>query len=292
MPVVTRFVGMLLAFTLLTAFPTEAACPPDDTCSGHGTCVGSVCNCDPGFTGSSCQTNIDECASSPCQNGGTCVDGVGTFTCTCLPGFTGAQCEIAATPTPTFVPATPTPTPTCAQAPVAGCRTPTVSGKAQLQYKDNATDTKDQLQWKWQKGSQTGKADFGTPLTTSSYQLCIYDGASDLLFHATIPAGGMCDVDKPKPCWKEKTGGFEYKDKDLSPDGVDQLKLKEGLDGKAQIQLKGKGDLLDDPSLPFDQPVTVQLNNLENGVCWEAVYSEPAKKNTAEKSPQFNDEAD
>ena len=35
----------------------------------------------------------DECASSPCQNGGTCVDGVNSYTCNCNVGYAGANCE-------------------------------------------------------------------------------------------------------------------------------------------------------------------------------------------------------
>ncbi len=68
--------------------------------------------------------------------------------------------------------------------------------------------------------------------------------------------------------------------------------MKEGLvAGKAKIILKGKGLLLDDPAIPVTQPVTAQLMN-SNGVCWEAVYSAPALKNTAGPPPQFKDKAD
>lgn len=37
----------------------------------------------------------DDCASDPCQNGGTCIDittSVG-FMCLCTPGFEGTQCN-------------------------------------------------------------------------------------------------------------------------------------------------------------------------------------------------------
>ena len=37
--------------------------------------------------------DIDECASGPCQNGATCVDGVNSYTCTCLPGYYDLTCS-------------------------------------------------------------------------------------------------------------------------------------------------------------------------------------------------------
>lgn len=37
--------------------------------------------------------DINECASSPCENGGYCRDGINSFTCTCVNGFTGTLCE-------------------------------------------------------------------------------------------------------------------------------------------------------------------------------------------------------
>ena len=35
----------------------------------------------------------DDCKTSPCQNGGTCVDGTNKYTCNCKAGFTGDNCE-------------------------------------------------------------------------------------------------------------------------------------------------------------------------------------------------------
>ncbi|MGH0146674.1 UNVERIFIED_CONTAM: hypothetical protein FKN15_039617 [Acipenser sinensis] len=37
--------------------------------------------------------DIDECQSNPCQNGGTCIDGINSFTCMCLPSYAGTVCE-------------------------------------------------------------------------------------------------------------------------------------------------------------------------------------------------------
>ena len=38
-------------------------------------------------------SDIDECASNPCLNGGTCEDELDRYHCHCPPGFTGCMCE-------------------------------------------------------------------------------------------------------------------------------------------------------------------------------------------------------
>ena len=40
-----------------------------------------------------CLIDIDECASGPCQNGGTCTDQVNGYQCQCAPGYTDLQCH-------------------------------------------------------------------------------------------------------------------------------------------------------------------------------------------------------
>ena len=37
--------------------------------------------------------DIDECASSPCVNGGSCVDRVNKYRCNCPKGYTGGSCQ-------------------------------------------------------------------------------------------------------------------------------------------------------------------------------------------------------
>ena len=35
---------------------------------------------------------MNECSSNPCQNSGTCNDGVNGYTCDCIPGYIGNEC--------------------------------------------------------------------------------------------------------------------------------------------------------------------------------------------------------
>ena len=102
-----------------------------------------------------------------------------------------------------------------------------------------------------------------------------------------MPAGGTC---QGKPCWVASGfNGYKYKDKDLTPDGLMKILLKAGSDGQAKIIVKGKGLNLDDPDLAnLSQPITVQISNTD-GLCWEAVYSAPATKQTADA---FKDKSD
>ncbi|XP_035677399.1 uncharacterized protein LOC118416409 [Branchiostoma floridae] len=66
-------------------------------CNNGGTCTdgvnGYTCDCAAGYAGDDCKTDIDECASDPCNNGGTCTDGVNGYTCDCAEGYVGDTCN-------------------------------------------------------------------------------------------------------------------------------------------------------------------------------------------------------
>ena len=38
--------------------------------------------------------DIDDCASTPCENNGTCIDLVSNYTCNCTQGYRGNNCSI------------------------------------------------------------------------------------------------------------------------------------------------------------------------------------------------------
>lgn len=161
----------------------------------------------------------------------------------------------------------------CGPAPAGGCRLPVVAGKSTFQVTDKMPDTKDRLQWKWQKGAATTVADFGEPTTTTGYGLCVYDGTGALISEAAVPAGGTCNAKSPRPCWRASRSGFRYVDRDLTPAGVQQLTLRAGVAGKAQIGFRGRGPVLATPDLPVTTlPLRVQLVST-TGQCWEATYA-------------------
>jgi hypothetical protein len=167
----------------------------------------------------------------------------------------------AATPTPTI-----TPTPLCAPTPDAGCRTAVAPGAAAVVLADRTPDTKDQLLWKWAKGAATSLAELGDPLASTHYDLCLYDGTPRLIASALAPAGGTCSG---RPCWRARRSGFSYARKDLLPNGTFELDLRAGVDGRARIALKGKGEPRAMPTLPIGAlPVTVELHGA--GICWSA----------------------
>ena len=67
-------------------------------CANGGTCTpeadsGSyACHCPPGYTGPTCDTNVDECMAASCPVNSTCEDGVNTFRCVCNSGYEGPNC--------------------------------------------------------------------------------------------------------------------------------------------------------------------------------------------------------
>lgn len=169
----------------------------------------------------------------------------------------------------------------CGPLPTAGCRSATPFGGAQLQIKDQTEDRKDQLKWKW-AGQATTIVEYGNPVTTASYVICIYDSSANPqpLVSRAAPLGGTC---AGKPCWTTKPTSDQYADKILTPDGVKKVKLKEGLvDGKPKIQVQGVGVYIEPPALPLTLPVTVQVKNTQTGVCWDAVYSSASKNDAAQ----------
>ncbi len=207
----------------------------DDGNITNGDCCSSTCTAEP--DGNACDddefcTSNDECASGVCvgtpvANGTPCDDGSVCTTDTCQAGACVG-----------------------APAPAAGCKV-ALPTKSQLQMKDKSPDKGDQVKFKWTKGAITTLAEFGDPLTSDDYTLCVYEAGPAILATATAPAGGLCDG---SPCWKTVGGGYKYKDKLSTPNGMAKVQLKEGLvPDKAKVQAQAKG-------VPLDMPVLGSLS--------------------------------
>jgi hypothetical protein len=194
-----------------------------------------------GVVGTECAAEADGCA-------GSCPDsGCGTTTTTTIP----------------------TQAPACSEAPLDGCRQPTRRGAARLRLVAGARHRPTSVSWSWGKGAATARGDWGDPRKTTDYALCVYDVTSSLRMRLRADAGGTC---RKKPCWKATRRGYEYVGTTHAPDGVEELALESGGQGKARIVLTAKGVGVPLPSLVgLLAPVRVQLQG--NGRCWEADFS-------------------
>lgn len=70
-------------------------CRNGGTCAQHGVGDYRCTGCNSGFTGTNCETDINECATNPCQNGGECIDKVNAYECRCTTAWKGSRCEIS-----------------------------------------------------------------------------------------------------------------------------------------------------------------------------------------------------
>jgi hypothetical protein len=159
----------------------------------------------------------------------------------------------------------------CSAVPQAGCRQPFVPHKSVLAFKQTgATDPDDIYSWRWQSGSATDVADFGDPLGTTDYVLCIYDQSArpqPVVENLALAATG----------WESVRGGFV---RDYRPSrSIRRVSLRAGRDGKAKILVHGDSDTVRD-ILPFVAPVVVQMQT--NGVgCWETSLTTPSRNDAS-----------
>lgn len=155
----------------------------------------------------------------------------------------------------------------CTTAPREGCRQPVVPHKSPFAFKQTGrTDPDDIYTWIWQAGEGTSVEDFGSPLTTTDYVLCLYDQsdrAQPVVANEALAATG----------WKAQKAGYSRVYNPSRP--LRRLVLHAGGDGKARILAHGDSDTVRQ-ILPFVPPVVVQLQ-ANTGACWETVITDPTK---------------
>jgi cysteine-rich repeat protein len=123
----------------------------------------------------------------------------------------------------------------CAVAPIPACA---AAGKASLSVVESKPG-KEKLKLALKKlASAVTLADLGDPVSsTTRYDVCLYDAASQLAGVLTVDrAGQTCGA---KPCWKAVGSvGFKYKDPAAAASGVRSLQLKSGDAGKGGLSLQ------------------------------------------------------
>jgi len=152
----------------------------------------------------------------------------------------------------------------CPATPRGGCAAST-AGK--LVLKDFANDAYDKLVWKWKNGTLDA-GDLGAPDQQTDLAICIYDANGNLL-SGTVPRGA--DV-SGVAAWRALAVGAKYTDSAGVSSGITKVKVVPGT-GSGQILAKGKGTSLGMPALPATLPLTAQLVNLDNSVCWETPFT-------------------
>ena len=139
------------------------------------------------------------------------------------------------------------------------------------------------LDWTWREGSspETMLADLGDPLTTTSYEFCVFT-------YDLIPAGFpryaaliAPDTDcADRSCWRARGEGFRYRGAG-TPSGVRSVTLRARSARRSLLKMKGK-----DVSLfpPLTEPVVVQLSARDGDPsrCWSNAFT-GASENSSEK---------
>lgn len=91
------FVLKVLVMSIICLFMTDVDECASSPCQHRGTCIDGVagyqCLCSPEWQGKWCQLDADECQGSPCLNAVSCRNVIGDYFCRCIEGWTGKNCE-------------------------------------------------------------------------------------------------------------------------------------------------------------------------------------------------------
>jgi hypothetical protein len=234
---------------------------------------------DAANTGQACDDNNPCTTDDHCQ-GGTCLGTAAPDGTSCNDGNPCTQTDRCRAGTCEGV-----------ETPRTDCHAPFVTPSGVFRLQDatpGEPDGRDKLTWQWSRGSATTTAEFGNPLSSTPYDLCVYDetaGIPSMIIDEHIGANAMCGS---KACWTSTATGFRYTDRRQRNGPINLLLLKSGTDGRAKITLKGKGTKLNMPALPLHEQntVTVQLSN--GPTCWQAHYGDSTRNDSLEFSARAN----
>ena len=279
---------------------TNDFCTDPDTCDGSGTCEpndepngtdcddGAFCNGNDTCSAGACTVHAgdpcigadgDENCTESCNevdnnclgndpNGATCNNGDGCTTGeTCSAGICqggdSSGCGDLCGDEPETV----------------GC---VLASKYQIGIKDFGDATLNSLKWKWKKGLPVNPSALGSPTTTTTYALCVYDRTSG------TPVKVASYRLPPNSLWRVDGNKIKYRDKTGAEDGFQQVKGRASLEsGKSYMSVKLGGTNFAVPPtfsnaeyFDVDPSMTVQLITNE-GACWTSDFLlGQVKKNT------------
>lgn len=218
---------------------------------------------------------LERCGNSVREGGEQCDEGPGGGPCcfpNCIARPTGSSCDTDADPCTTDA---------CNAVGQCTHDFPAVAGCANAGIRRApvtlVAGPEPKLAWRW-RGTVTDQFDFGPPTSTSDLTVCIGDTAGHLFLSATAPQGGLCDG---APCWVPKTGGYDYRDRDRTPEGIEKIVLRASpVPGKARIKVKARGANMSVVAPPYAAPVRVRLVRNDTGACWEGAYSSALRNDT------------
>jgi hypothetical protein len=146
----------------------------------------------------------------------------------------------------------------CPPTPRAGCRS---GGRSTLAITRRGRPD-DSLSWRLRSPEPASPVDFGDPATTTDVSLCLYAGGQPAA-ELHVPAADG---------WTVSSSSMRYDGRDIRGDGVRRVLLRARDGAGATLRVKGKGRRLPALDLPLAAPLTVQLVNLQTGVCWESSF--------------------
>jgi hypothetical protein len=233
------------------------ACDDDNECTSPDECIDGVCTTTNLPDNTACE-DFNECTTESCQGGSCLANDVpdGTPCDDFLACYADETCQngFCAQGDPVVCPVCEA----CAEP--YGCLPNEFAGhnllgpiedSLQLKKKNGTNLTR----WRWIAADAIDPLFFGDPLTSTGYELCIFDSSNldpvtftpSLLFAASLPAGSD---------WRQRASGFTYRN---SANKV-RLRLKAGDPGEAKIVATLKGVANPVQYLPpLFYPVEVQL---------------------------------
>ena len=222
----------------------SAPCPDDGNACTDDHCVEGACAHPPNSAacddGDPC-TRFDHCSNA------ACASGYGCFTCERCNA--GVGCEVF-------------------EQPACKSSVKPLAGLLRLKYIPGFSQSA--FQWQWKAGEATTVAEFGDPVTSDDYEICMFDDEAastpEIIMAVPVPAGGTCNS---KPCWTATSKGPKYKNRGT---GVLGITTRAGADGAAAIKLKGKNIGFDLRYGVASKPLRLQLRT-ESGQCWESTFS-------------------